>query len=101
MLALVQNVIDIMSGVQASDKHLTYHISKGLEKMLAKFKAKHSGAQLNPNISTISMAESQVLEQQPMTNTFETFGLDFPETWNEYPTSLDFFPVVFSGAQGR
>jgi hypothetical protein len=103
VLGLVHNVIDIMSGVKASDKHLTAHIANGLNKILAKFRSRESGAPLHfdPNINGIGITENQGLGQEPATNSFETFGLDFPETWDEFPNSLDFFPVPISGVAGR
>lgn len=103
VISLVENVIGIMSGVRASDKHLTYHIANGLKKMLAKLRSMDISVptQVNPVLNGMAMGEAEGLPQGPMQPSFETFGLDFPETWNEFPTSLDFFPISFSEEAAR
>jgi hypothetical protein len=94
VLCLVQSVIDIMSGVQASDKHLTYHIANGLSKMLAKLRARDlsPSGRANSGVSEMDIVQNSQM-QQSLANPMDTFGLDFPDTWNDFPTSLDFFPI--------
>lgn len=103
VLGLVQRVIDIMSGVKASDKHLTYHIANGLNRMLAKFRLRDNEAssQINAVSNRMEISENGLLAQAQIPTSFGSFGLDFPESWDEFPTSLDSFPVPFSGVPGR
>lgn len=97
VLDLVQQVINTMSSVQASDKHLTNHIANGLRQMLAKLRSRDSGVCLQPSSSndTMRTTENVDLGERPIGRSFEFLELDFPETWNEVPTSLDFFPVRY------
>jgi hypothetical protein len=95
VLSLVQSVIDILSGVQASDKHLTYHIANGLKKMLAKLRTRDlsPSGQANSVVNEMGMVQNSGMGQQSMGDSLNAFGLDFPDTWNDFPTSLDFFPI--------
>ena len=97
VLGLVQDVIDVLSNVKASEKHLTYHIANGLKKMLAKFRSREVGASSNFDFAMKAMdvVEKACLTSESALQSVEGFGVDFPETWNEFPVSLDFFPVSF------
>ncbi|RFU30115.1 hypothetical protein B7463_g6209, partial [Scytalidium lignicola] len=67
VVGLVQNIVDVMSGVKASDKHLTHHITNGLKKVLAKFKSTEMGGQPQaiPIMNGIPTAENEGLPQVP------------------------------------
>ncbi|KAH8812861.1 hypothetical protein F5884DRAFT_702470 [Xylogone sp. PMI_703] len=97
ILTLVQNVIDIVSGVKASDKHPIYHITSGLKKMLTKLWSRENRipAQANNTANGIAVIENEDL-LQALSGSFETFEPKYLETWNEFPTSLDSFPILLS-----
>lgn len=102
VLRLVQSAIEIMAGVKASDKHLTYHIAGGLKRMLERLGSRNLSmpSHYNP-IEGRGVEVGGSLNSSTIPNSIESFGLDIPETWNEFPTSLDFFPVSFPIVQER
>jgi hypothetical protein len=57
-LNLIERVIEMLSMAKASDRHITYHIARGLSKMLHKFKkierippSSNPSSIINPNLS--------------------------------------------------
>lgn len=96
IIDLVQKVADLMSSVEASDKHLTYHIARGLNKMLAQLKAKKVDQARPLNEGNSNPLADNVDEQDLIGENFPTPILDFEYNWTEGPTLFD-FPVSSSG----
>lgn len=92
---LVLSVIEVMSSVAASKKHLAYHIASGLSKMLERLQDR-SINQIEPVSGTRTSASNAAMGvplQEPMFDTLDIYGFEFDDAWNDFPTSLDFFPT--------
>jgi hypothetical protein len=92
---LVQSIIDLMSNSIASERHLTFHIAKGLQKMLERLK-QFDGIELqqansdgNHHIFDMTIGPPQDL----LADTESLNGIGFGYSWSDFPISLDYFPV--------
>lgn len=94
---LVQSVIDVMRNVSAGEKHLTYYIASGLAKMLERLKEPRSTNGGIEAVDGLMMAPPQLPQQDLMFESFDMYGLDFNDGWNEFGASFDFFPPSKSG----
>jgi hypothetical protein len=92
---LVRRVIEVMSNVAASNKHLTYHIASGLTKMLERGPSKGT-SQVDQTLGERNATSNVMIGEPPQDFLFDTldiYGFEFNDTWNNFPTSLDFFPT--------
>lgn len=84
VLDMVQAVIDLFTDAKASNKHLTYHIAKGLGRMLRRLKSKNRPRR--DGDTYLQHIEDNSLMYDPIPDNF-----GFEEDWM-FPTSLDFLP---------
>lgn len=91
---LVQNIINLMGSAKASEKHLTYHIAKGLERMLERLRHWEAGQQL-VMVGSGGTLGVEALQRDGMFDALDTYGFGFDGTWNEFSTPLDLFPTPY------
>jgi hypothetical protein len=86
---LVQKVADFLSAVEASEKHLTYHIASGLNRML------DGAKQSDMAFRTLEGNEGQRRDQGQMSydtvfDTFDISNFDFDTAWVDSSNWADF-----------
>lgn len=93
---LVQKVVNLLSTVEASEKHLTYHIASGLSRMLEKLRQPsiEAGGSLGRNDGGLQAQfqdqSSGFLSHDTVFDTFNIPVFDFDNAWGESSNWADF-----------
>lgn len=99
---LVQSVVNVMSSVAASEKHLAYYIANGLSKMLDRLKNKRTI--LMPGGASRALDGGALVgpsQEDLMLDSLDVYGFDFNNLYNFGTTSFDMMPALSTGLEGH
>lgn len=95
---LVKKIVELMSTVVASKKHLTYYIANGLARMLERLRSWNSS--LHGQDGQVMQFTPPPLLPETAFDTFATYGFEFDDTWNDFSNNtLNLFSSTM-GANG-
>ncbi|KAK9235606.1 hypothetical protein V1525DRAFT_409409 [Lipomyces kononenkoae] len=87
---IIDKIVSLMSGSLASDKHITFHIAKGLHRMLNHLRSREGNA---THLDDRGVKEC-VDEEEDMSTL--AFGF-FDQSWNDFTNAVDVFDFFQPG----